>query len=135
MPNSTWALQSAVHARLTSDAALLALLGGAFIYDRAPQAAAYPYVTYGQSTTRDWSTGSERGDEHVLTIHVWSHGDGRKSVEAIVDAIRAALHEVTLTLNGHRLINLRRDFAETRRENDGDIMHALIRFRAVTEPV
>jgi hypothetical protein len=133
MPNSTWTLQSAVQSRLTSDATLLGLLGGAFVYDRAPQAAAYPYVTYGQSTTRDWSTGSDRGDEHVLTLHVWSHGDARKSVEAIVEAIRSALHETSLTLSGHRLINLRRDYAETRRENDGDILHGLSRFRAVTE--
>ncbi len=133
MTTATWALQSAVHARLIADATLTALLGGPRVYDRAPHGQAYPYVTFGQSVTRDWSTGSDRGDEHVLTLHAWGGGDQRKAVEALVEAIRASLHQASFALNGHRLINLTRDFAETRRETDGDIMHGLIRFRAVTE--
>ena len=118
-------------------AGALALLGGARVYDRAPHGQAYPYVTFGQSVTRDWSTGGgsgdDRSDEHVLTLHAWGHGDQRKAVEAIVEAIRVSLHQANFTLSGHRLINLTRDYAETRRETDGDIMHGLIRFRAVTE--
>ncbi len=40
-----------------------------------------------------------------------------------------------LTLAGHRLVNLRQEFAEHRREPDGETIHGIARFRAVTEPV
>jgi Protein of unknown function (DUF3168) len=133
--SSSFALQAAVFNRLSTATALTALLGGPRVYDRAPVGAPFPYVTFGQSTTRDWSTGTDRGDEHVLSLHVWGQGDARKSVEQIAEVIRGLLHQQPLTLTGHRLINLTRDFSETRRETDGDIVHALVRFRAVTEVI
>ena len=36
--------------------------------------------------------------------------------------------------DGHRLVNLRFSIADIRREADGRTYHALVRFRAVTEP-
>ena len=50
-------------------------------------------------------------------------------------AARAALHGQPLTLDGHRLINLRHEFSEARRTPDGDTYQGIARFRAVTEPV
>ena len=38
------------------------------------------------------------------------------------------------TLTGHRLINLRHEFSEARRDPDGETTHGIARFRAVTEP-
>ena len=134
MPNASWALQRAVHASLTSDVTLTTLLSGPKIYDYVPRNAAFPYVTFGQSTERDWSTGGDEGHEHVLTLRVWSDARGRKQIQAIVDAVRFALHDTALTLTGHRLINLRHEFTEVRRTGDGETLRGLIRFRAVTEP-
>jgi hypothetical protein len=135
MPTSTWALQQAVYAELASDTALLALLGSARIYDDVPQGTAFPYITLGSATTRDWSTGSEAGDEHALTLHAWSRAGGRKEVQALVGAIHDALHDASLTLDGHRLVNLRHESSDSRREGDGDTYHGIARFRAVTEPL
>ena len=128
------ALQKAIHARLSGDAGLLALLGSARIFDETPQRAELPYVTFGQSSMRDFSTATEAGHEHLLTINVWSRAAGRKEAHAIMLAIRNALHDAVLTLQDHRLVNLRHEFSEARREDDGDTIHGLIRFRAVTEP-
>ena len=72
MATPAWELQKAIHGALTSDAEVIALLGGARIYDDVPRGAELPYVTFGQSTARDWSTGSEAGSEHIVTLHVWS---------------------------------------------------------------
>jgi len=36
-------------------------------------------------------------------------------------------------LSGHRLINLRHEFSEARRDSDGETFHGIARFRAVTE--
>lgn len=135
MPSAGFALQKAIHAALTGSSTLTALLGGPRVYDDIPRGVAYPYVTFAQSVERDWSTGSEPGDEHTITLHVWSHEPGRKQAHAIMHAIRAALHDQPLALDDHRLVNLRHEFSETRREGDGETFRGLVRLRAVTEPI
>lgn len=133
MGNAAWALQQAVYAALANDAPLVALLDGARIYDVVPTRAEFPYVTFAQTAERDWSTGDEAGGEHGLTLHVWSRGGGRKQTLAIVAALRAVLHEAELSLSGFRLINLRHEVSEARRDGDGETFHGIVRFRAVTE--
>jgi hypothetical protein len=135
MPTASWALQKAIHAALTSDPPLLALLGGPRVWDDVPRGAAFPYVTFGPSATRDWSTGGEPGDEHAITLHVWSQAAGGKEAQEIIGAIRAALHDQALVLGAHRLVNLRQESAETRREADDELYRGTVRLRAVTEPI
>ena len=72
MPSAAWSLQKAVFAALAADAPLVALLGAARIYDDVPQASDFPYLTFGQSTARDWSTASDDGTEHTITLNIWS---------------------------------------------------------------
>jgi hypothetical protein len=134
MASAAWALQQAVFAALTNDAVLSALLGGTRVYDDVPVRAEFPYVTFAQSSERDWSTGSEAGAEHVLTLHVWSRGGGRKEALAVMAAARAVLDDAALTLSGFRLVNLRHELSEARRDPDGETWHGIVRFRAVTEP-
>ncbi|MEI9900811.1 MAG: DUF3168 domain-containing protein [Hyphomicrobium sp.] len=134
MASASWALQQAMFAKLTNDSALVALLGGPRVYDDVPVRAAFPYVTFAQGTERDWSTGSEPGSEHALNLHVWSRASGRKEAQAIIEALRAALHEAALALTGHRLVNLRHESSEMRRDPDGETYHGIVRLRAVTEP-
>lgn len=138
MPSASWSLQQSIFSTLTANAALTTLLGGARIYDDVPQGTALPYLTLGQSTERDWSTGgdlaTDDGREHILTLHVWSNARGKKQTHDIIGAIRSALHDQPLPLTGHRLINLRHEFSEARRDPDGETVHGIARFRAVTEP-
>jgi len=51
----------------------------------------------------------------------------------VIAAARDALHDQALALTGHRLINLRHEYSEVRRDNDGETFHGIVRFRAVTE--
>lgn len=135
MANAQWALQQAVYSTLSIDAGVLGLLGGTHIYDDVPQLADFPYLTFGQSSLRDWSTGTDDGNEHIFTLHVWSREAGRKQVYEIMAALRKALHEAPIPIAGFRLINLRHEFSDARREPDGDTYHGTVRFRAVTEPL
>lgn len=134
MASAGWALQKAIHAALTADATLVGLLGGPQVFDDAPQATVFPFITLGTSSERDWGTATEDGGEHVVTLHVWSRKAGRREAREIMDAVRQALHDRELGLSGHRLINLRQEFAEARRDPDGETYHGIIRLRAVTEP-
>lgn len=132
--SASWALQRSLYQALATSPDLVALLGGVRIYDDAPQAASFPFITIGQSVVRDWSTGTEDGAEHSLTLHVWSRTGSKKQMQAIVEAIRVALHDRPLELQDHFLVNLRHEFSEARLDPDGDTYHGVVRYRAVTEP-
>ncbi|MFG1213257.1 DUF3168 domain-containing protein [Xanthobacter flavus] len=129
------ALRAAIHAALVADAALVALLGAPRIHDVPPGDADFPFVTLGEAVVADWSTATEAGTEQALTLHVFSRSGGRAEAFAIAARLQAVLHDAALALEGHRLANLRATTAEVRRESDGRTFHALVRFRAVTEPV
>jgi hypothetical protein len=87
--------------------------------------AGFPFITLGQSVIRDWSTGTEDGAEHNLTLHVWSRSGGKKQVQEILEAIRAVLHDQPLALADHHLVNLRHEFSEARLDPDGDTFHGI----------
>ena len=128
------ALRAAVHDALTADARVFAVLGGAKIYDEPSPAAVFPYVTLGEMRIADFSAGGEAGLEHQLVLHGWSRQGGHREAHAITGALLQALDDAPLALDGHRLVNFRFATADVRREADGRTYHALVRFRAVTEP-
>jgi hypothetical protein len=134
MASAGFELQKAIFLSLTTDTALTALLGGGRIYDNVPRGAEYPYVTFGQISSRDWSTGTDEGEEHGVTLHVWSEAAGRRQTQSIVAALRDRLHDAALSLATHRLVNLQHEFSEVRREAGGEGHRGIVRFRAVTEP-
>jgi hypothetical protein len=134
MTTAAVALRAAIHDALVADAPLSALLGGSKVYDEPPKSVVFPYVTLGEGRVADWSTGSERNEEHQLTLHGWSRQGGHKEAHMIAGALLQALDDAHLTLTDHRLINLRFALADVRRVADGRTYHALVRFRAVTEP-
>lgn len=134
MASASLELQAAVYASLIADAALSALLGGARVYDDVPRGAQYPYVSFGPSTARDWSTGTEAGDEHTLILHVWTRSAGHRDAHRIMTALRDRLHGANLALPSHTLVNLRHETSEARRERGGEAYRGVVRFRAVTEP-
>ncbi|MBC8014035.1 MAG: DUF3168 domain-containing protein [Methyloceanibacter sp.] len=131
---ASWALQRSIYQALANSSDLTALLGGVRIYDDAPKAASFPFISLGQSVIRDWSTGTEDGAEHSLTLHVWSRSGGKKQVQEIIEAIKAVLHDQPLLLADHHLVNLRHEVSEARLDPDGDTFHGIVRYRAVTEP-
>jgi hypothetical protein len=134
MSTASVALRAAIHDALIADGALTALLAGPKIYDEPPASVAFPYVTLGEARVTDYSTGSEPGEEHQLTLHAWSRQGGHREAHLIAGALLQALDDAPLALGDHRLVNLRFALADIRREADGRTYHALVRFRAVTEP-
>jgi hypothetical protein len=127
-------LQKAVFAALTGDAALIALLGGEpRVYDHTPAHVAFPYITFGRTSGFNWDTGTENGQEHLFTLHIWSNAKGKAESLALIEAIQTRLHDAPLTLTGYALVNVRQEFSESRFDEDLAVYHGLVRFRAVTE--
>ena len=129
------ALRAAIHVALRSDTGLTAMLGGNRIYDEPPRNAAFPYVTLGEARLIDSSGDGAETQEHHLTLHAWSRQGGHREAHMIAGALLQALDDAPLPLEENRLVNLRFALADIRREKDGKTYHALVRFRAVTEPV
>jgi hypothetical protein len=128
-------LQKAVIARLSSDMVLVAQLGGAKIFDHPAANAKLPYVTLGQTASYDWSTASEDGREHLLTVHVWSRAGGRIETHTIMEAVRLRLSDMTQDLVTHRLVLLMLEFEDVRFDVSEDGYHGMLRYRALTEAV
>ncbi len=134
MPDCTVELRAAIHDALIADATLTSLLGGAKVYDDPPPNPIFPYVTLGEARASDYSTATETGTEHQFTLHAWSRQGGHREAHTIAAALLQALDDAPLALAGHVLVNMRFAVADVRREADGRTYHALVRFRAVTEP-
>lgn len=130
-----WNLQKGVYEALTSDTSVTGLLGGANIYDKAPQSANYPYLTFGESVDPDWSTGSEDSAERILTLHVWSPAGGKEETHDIIKAIRTALQNGPVAVNDDHRVNLRHEFSGARQDPNDETYHGIVRYRAVTEPM
>lgn len=126
-------LQIAIHDALLNHPGTIAALGGAAIYDDVPQCSSFPYITIGDTDTRDWDTQTSTGHEHIMTLHVWSDHRGRKQVQTIIAEIDDALDDQPLSLQNHQLVNLHIVFWSALRDLDGEAYHGIIRLRAVTE--
>ena len=134
MPAAHVALRAAIYDALRTDTGLGAALGGHRVHDEVPANAAFPYVTLGDARIVDVSTDDGAVQEHQLTLHAWSRQGGHKEAHVITGALLQALDDAPLTPVGHRLVNLRFAIADIRREADGRTYHAVVRFRAITEP-
>jgi hypothetical protein len=128
-------LLTALHARLATDAELTTLIGPDGIRDRLVSGRNLPCIVIGDWTASDYSTATEQGEEHRLTLEIWTDAAGRKQAEIIAAHLHALLHDAALDLEGHHLVSLLYLLTQTRREPKTRLHVAGMRFRAVTEPV
>jgi hypothetical protein len=127
------ALLQAIHQTLASDAALTAIIGTDGIRDRLLPRPKLPCVVFGEMETRDFSTASEAGEEHLLVLEIWSEAEGRRQAQEIAGLVHVLLHDAALPLDGAVLVNLLQVGTRTRREPKTKFYLAEMRFRAVTE--
>ncbi len=133
--NSALALQTAMRDALLARGSLLAVLGGAHIFDEVPRGTNAPYVSFASVETRDWSVADQKAHEHFITLETTTNSRGRSAAQTIADEIEATLDNAALTLVGHKLINLRIIFTNVSRNNKTENFGVIQRFRAATEPL
>lgn len=128
-------LVAALRGALLAHVPLTALLGGAHVYDEAPRGAPASFVEFTGLETRDWSTADQAAHEHFLTLAVRTNSRSRKLAQKLADEIEVALDGALLSVDGHRLINLRVVFWTVVRSLGTQTFGASLRLRAATEPV
>jgi len=125
-----FALQERLYTTLNSDSNLTSTQGAA-VYDEVPENASFPYVQIGRETSADYSTVDVTGSEVTINMDVWSQYKGSKEVKNLMDRIHTLLHDSSLSVTGHNLINMRLEFIDVLRDPDGITRHGIMRFRAV----
>lgn len=133
MTSPALSLQQAMRAKLLAHAPLTLLLGGAHVHEEMPRGAQGPFVSFDAIETRDWSVADQKAHEHFVTLVVKTQSRSRRLALQILDEIEAALDDASLSLAGHRLVNLRLTFWSVTRQ--ADAFGASLRFRAATEPL
>lgn len=103
------------------------------VYDHVPEQAEFPYITFGTASTYDWSTFTERGSEHLLTLRIWNSKTGRKTVLEIMDRLDRLLLAALLKLEGHKLVSLNLEHTQTSLADNQGGFAGIMRYRAVTE--
>lgn len=127
------ALQAAVYAQLTGDAALAAVVG-TDIYDQPPSGALPPiYVLLGEEVVRDASDGTARGATHDLAITVTTSAAGFADAKAAAAAITDALDGAALTLTRGVLLGLWFVRAKAVRDGTAGVRRIEMTFRARIE--
>ena len=125
-----FALQSSIYTALNVSAITTTLACG--VYDEVVEGNSYPFITLGEETAIDYSTNNLVGAETTINIHVWSRYKGSKQTKLIMDKVHDLLHDVSLTVSGVNLINLRFEYSDIMRDPDGITRHGVMRFRAIT---
>lgn len=124
------ALQEAVFQRLSGDAVLAVLVGGA-VYDVMPSGPLPPlYVSLGPEEVRDASDKTGGGARHDFTVSVVADGSGFHAAKTVAAAISDALLGGELPLARGRLVALNFLRARASREGTGQLRRIDLRFRA-----
>jgi hypothetical protein len=124
-------LQRALYEVLRADTALMALVTG--VWDRVVRETAFPYVSFGNFTGKDWSSNTTKGMEHMVELHIWSRQGGRKQSSCIMERIYTLLHDVNLSVEDHTMVLMRLTSSAICLESDGSTYKGVMRFRVLLE--
>ena len=126
-----WELQQAVVEALQGDSEIMAIAAG--IYDFVPETAAMPYVRAAVVSSRPWSAKTFDGREDVVRLDIWSEALSRQTMLTLMELARSRLTSAALAVVGATLILVNFEFAEIVAEPDGEALHGVMRFRALTQ--
>ncbi len=128
-------LQEAVYAALAADAAISSRITA--IYDRPPEGAVTPYLSFGEATVEPYDTKTTRGCTVQFDIVVWEAEGGQMEAKEIMALVDAALHDNALMVADYDLISLRlvrarasRDDSEASSLTEGRLSYEALLFAA-----
>lgn len=133
MSTSANELLQAIHALLSADTELTALIGTDGVRDRLVTGERLPCLIMADFTTNDYSTSTEPGEEHLLTLQAFSDARGQRQSQTIAGRVKALLQDAAPMLETATLVNLQHVSTRIRREPKTRLFGAEMRFRAVTE--
>jgi hypothetical protein len=105
------------------------------IYDRVPEAAAFPYLSIGDCQVLPDKAGCIDGSEVFLQIDAWSRATNYGETKTIAKQIVARLDDAEdLNVDGYDVIVFELQGVQHLRDPDGMTRHAAITFRTLVQP-
>lgn len=132
MADRTVEIQKAFVAILKADAGVAALVG-ARVYDKVPEATAFPYLSLGVVSGVPFDAEGLRGMQHIFDVHVWSRTVGAVECRRICAAVNEALHWAALTLDGGASVFCRATSRRDMDDPDGVTTHGVVTFEILTD--
>ena len=118
--DAAWPLHKAISTVLAESAELQGYLGnpmrlsdGGSPDGFAPDAP-MPRLAFGDSRSRAWQSATFDGQEHEITLHLWSPPGNANQSRQIAAAIINLLHDADLPVPGHALVDMQFESSETR---------------------
>jgi hypothetical protein len=127
MRTALFSLQQSLYQRLANDPSIKTKVKG--VFDAVPKDQAYPYISLGEDTARDWSTKTDLGEEITHTLHVWSRYAGKKEAKEIISLIMESLSEPLVLTNGFFVEDFRLEMSQVIDDPDGITRHGVMRLR------
>jgi hypothetical protein len=133
----SWPLQQALHAAIAGDASCAAIFGPR-IFDAAPPHAADAaaeglYLTMGDETVADWSTATDRGARHTVTLVVHAPRHGFAEAKQAAAAVSDVVLDAPLAPSRGRVVDSRFIGARTRRTESNALRQVEMRFSITLE--
>ncbi len=126
------ALQGAVFNALSSDVAVVALVGSA-VYDAPPVSPASTYVLLGEDEAKDRSSGSHKGVTLDFEINIYSDIPGFDIAKQVAGAVCDVLIDADLTLTRGSLVNMKFLKSRARRGVSPEQRRITLVFRAILD--
>ncbi len=126
------ALQAFLVQALLADATVTGIVGDR-VWDDVPDAPEHPYCSIGPNYHNRHDADCIRAREHYFQIDCWTQQQGRRDqVNALTDAIEAALDGATGDLGAHALSSCNVVLVRVLDEADGE-KHGVVQVRAIVE--
>jgi hypothetical protein len=127
------ALESAILAVLAADAGVREVLGEPLrVLDVASPAPAYPYLEIARHLMSPAGAAGYEASEHRVDLVAVSRLDGAAASKRAMAAVRAALEDVALEMEGWRCVFLLPVFSDTLHQGRGT-WRSIVRVKAIVE--
>lgn len=131
-------LQAALYAAVTSSAAVTAIVGTK-VYDVAPSAVRYPFVSMGNADHRNDDHDELRQSSESIQIDGWSRSTkGKIECKQLGEALEEAMHDLHLTspdMGDYALATCTVDRVRVIQGRDKKTWHCAVQVSAVVERV
>ena len=121
-------LVNAIMAVLRNDKAVTDLVGLHIYEDQDHIHGVEAGIILGDTKARTYNSAAFKGQEHEITLHIYSPNSVRKISGAVINL----LHDADLEVLGHLLVEMQFEWSETRFLKESKSYHCLMVFKALT---
>lgn len=107
-------------------------VAGGRVYDRVPEATAFPYLSIGDGETIGDDNDCFDSSEVFMRVHCWSREPGFVEAKTIAGLVRERMKQ-EFTISGFLVVNAEHVITRYLHDPDGLTAHAVVEFRYLVD--